>query len=86
MMDVTGVGFYLAIALIAHLLFRARPTWLAVALAMLCSAIAVGLLARISTHQFDFFSRQNISEMLAGNAGAAVLSVGVAWLMRLARR
>lgn len=85
-MDVVGVGFYLAIALVTHLAFRSRPGWLTIALALLFSATAAGLLALISTHQFYFFSHQNIAELLAGNALAATLSLGVGWVVRRVRR
>lgn len=85
-MDVVGVGFYLAIALVTHLAFRSRPGWLIVALALLFGATAVGLVALISTHQFDFFSHQNIAELPAGNALAAILSFGVGAVVRRVRR
>lgn len=84
-MDIIGIGFYLVIALITNILFHSKSKLLAVSLTLLFSAMAVGLLALISTHQFDFFSRQNMSEMLVGNAAAAILSIGVAWLVRLVR-
>lgn len=72
-MDFFGTAFYLVMASIAYLAFRRRSLLLTVPLAVAFGCLAIGLLALISTHQFDFFSRQNVRELMVGNVLALVL-------------
>lgn len=70
--------FYGIIALLVHVILFRFNWWLVACVGVFISGLSVGVLALLSTHEFDFFfTGRNLSELFAGNIAAAVIALAL---------